>query len=212
MRTKSYRCAVVLAGCCLAMTASADLLLSDFNGTGLDFTYGSWSGVGAVATGPTYLTIDDPATPSGGGGVSSLGLLFDAGTYSVALTARLGLANEGTAINVVLVDADPSGVETFAYFFAASGFNSSTFTTVNLPATNWGFHAVQSGTPDGVLNPDLSGSVTGWQLQGNYANDVDTVNFEVDHLALVVPEPGTLVLGSLGLGVALLVRRLKRNV
>ncbi len=197
----------------LAVTTHADLVLSTFDGTGLDFSYGSWSGGGALSTGLSFLTVDTPATPSGGGGVSGLALLFDPSdplTAYLSLTARLGSGNQAAQVNVVLVDSDLSGSESFVYFFQASDFNATTFETVTVPLASHGFYAVQSGTPDGILNPDANGAVTGWQLQGSYANNTDTLNWEFDNVA-VIPEPGTLMLASLGMAVLATVRRFKKG-
>lgn len=202
--------AVTSAIVCVVRCAGANILLSDFNSTGLEYAYGSWNGPGAVVNGSSYLTIQSPATPSGGGGVGLSSLALNASNYYVSLTARLGSANQASQLNVVLLDRDGGSEEAYVYFFLASWFNPSTFTTIHIPATmpSWTNNVI-----DGIINFDTGGNgLVGWQLQGNYANNTDTLNFEIDHLQLTaIPEPGTAVLGVIGAALATILARLKKR-
>lgn len=179
---------VVIAG----TVGHADIILSDFNGTGMDYAYGSWSG--ALTTGASFLTIDNPANPSGGSGITRTSMDLNATNYVIRMTARLGANNTASQINVVLKDKDATGTDDLVYFLPASNFNTSTFTTIDIPVTSVGY---TGGDGDTLVNFDTGGNgLVGWEIQGNYANTSDTVNFEIDSVTLVdttaVPEPGSL--------------------
>ena len=68
MKTKTLFCALALGSCILPLAVSAaPVIAAEFDGTGLDYAFGSWSG--SVSAGPSALTIGTLATESGGGGV-----------------------------------------------------------------------------------------------------------------------------------------------
>ncbi len=211
MRSIRIPAAIVLMLSCLSNTLRAqDIILSDFNSKGLAFTYGSWNQSGTLVIGSSYLTVQSPATPQGGGGENLSSLSLNPANYQVSLTAKVGPNNQADYINVVLLDQDDAGYEGYVYFFPVSNFNSTAFTTAHVPLLSWG---CLNNPQDSALNFDTGGKgLIGWQIQGNYANNTDTFNYEIDHLQrTLIPEPGFLGLAVGGVGSFLLLRLVRRR-
>lgn len=193
---------VALFASVLAVAASVEanqIILSDFNGTGFDFTYGQWT-PSDITTGSTFVTISAVGLQGGAGVNFTPHVTLNNYHTQLVVTARIGRDNESSQFNIVLIDNDPGGVEFFVYFFPATLFNNSTFTTITRSLLDPpDYYAVQSGTPDGTLNLDASGGMPNFQIQGNYANTTDRFHWEFD-IVYIVPEPSTIGLALVGLG------------
>ncbi len=112
-------------------STEADVLLSDFNGTQLAYTYGSWTNAGSMLTNAAYLTITNPATVSGGGGIwLASNTSFNATSHEIRVVARLGNANSASVFRIGLGDKDGSGREEFKYEFASSMLNTESELTI----------------------------------------------------------------------------------
>lgn len=183
----------------VAYAPANQVVLSDFNGTGFDFTYGQWT-PSDITVGSTFVTINAVGLQGGAGISFSPHITLNTYHTQLVVTARIGRDNESSQFNIVLIDNDPGGVEAFVYFFSASLFNNSTFTTITRSLLDPpDFYAVQSGTPDGTLNLDSNGGMPNFQIQGNYANQTDRFHWEFDQV-YIVPEPSTVGLALAGLG------------
>lgn len=186
---------VILSAVLCALTAKGtDIILSTFDNVGFQWGYGSWNPLSNVETlFPTYVQIAGPATESGGAGVTlSSAVTFDPTQYFLVVSARIAPGNAASGFNVIL-QTSPSDL--WGYYFDASLFNSSTFTTVSVPVVSYTF---ANGTPD-FLNVGMNE----WQVQGDFST-TDSFAFEFEDLRLV-PEPGTIGLLALG-AVAALIR------
>lgn len=191
---------VALIGMMTIGLARADIILSTFDSSGFQWSYGSWNPLTSVETQtPTYLSIAGAATESGGAGISfAQPVSFDPTQYLVSVTARIGSGNVASGFNVIL---QTSPTDSWGYYFPAASFNPSTFTTVSIAVTNPTF---VNGSPN------FSGSgMTDWQIQGDFSS-TDALRFDFEDARLsLVPEPSTLAL--LALGVVSFLARSVRN-
>ena len=135
--------------------ARADTTLSDFNGTGFDYVFGTWPS--NVVTGPSFVTVAGTADQFGGGGVL-LGTPRNLTGSGIALRAQRSPTNVATEIRVVLVDINDNRA---VFVFSTSGFSTSIMTTVNL--------ATSTFTLGGV---DMS-NIVRFEVTGSFA-DTDT--------------------------------------
>ncbi|MCS6771943.1 MAG: PEP-CTERM sorting domain-containing protein [Kiritimatiellae bacterium] len=172
------------------------IILSDFDNVGFQWAYGSWNPLSGVETlFPTYVRIAGPATESGGAGVTlSSPVTFDPSQYEVRVSARIAPGNAASGFNVII---QTSPTDLWGYYFPATLFNSSTFTTSSIPLNSPTF---TNGNPD-FLNVGLNE----FQVQGDFSSS-DRFAFEFEDLRLV-PEPGTLLLLSAGAVILGLIRR-----
>lgn len=167
----NFRCILCLVGFLAAIeSAGADVLLSDFNGTQFAYTYGSWTNARSMLTNTTYLTITNPATVSGGGGIGLVSnTSFNATSHEIRVVARLGEANAASVFRVGLVDKDGSGSEEFKYEFSTAMLNTETFTTLAIPVL--AYVGIYDPEEDGDTIPNFDPATNGlvsWEFQGNY--------------------------------------------
>lgn len=180
----------------LATQASGTVMLRDFQGTGFDFEYGSFSG--NVSTNPTYVSVVN-ATESGGAGVNLTPLNLSSYVSSgyLSIEVRLGSGNLANNFNVNLFTDSSNYV---GFQFSTSSLNTSTFTTLTL---NLNTPTFTVGTIDWT-------NITQFQIQGDYSS---TDNFSLDFRNLeVIPEPNSLILLSLGLAWLVLLRARRKPV
>lgn len=180
-------------------STEADVLLSDFNGTQLAYTYGSWTNAGSMLTNAAYLTITNPATVSGGGGIwLASNTSFNATSHEIRVVARLGNANSASVFRIGLGDKDGSGSEEFKYEFASSMLNTETFTTLSVPVM--AYVGIYDPEVDGDTIPNFDPATNGlgsWEFQGNYdtnetANifNIDVDNVDIHYTGNMLKDPG----------------------
>lgn len=191
--------AAIIVGVFLAGAAKAETVIMSFQNTGFEYPWGDYT----QTIHPTYVNLFMPTNNAGG--ASNLPDLDLSGfaEQPLTLTARLGSQNTASTISIVLRDTD--GTEQ-KWDFAASSFNSETFTTVTATALN---------NPGGSLNPGSEpglnlGAINGFQIWGDFNTDF-VFDFDIQKFSAgtLVPEPSTasLIIGGTAAGLALLSRR-----
>ena len=178
----------------LTLPARAAVMLNDFQNTGFEFDYGSFTG--NITVNPTYISISN-ATEQGGAGTNGS---WDLSTYypsgQVRIQARLISGNLADNFNVIL--ATNPGTDYHLYQFSTASLNTSTFTTLTF---NLNAPTFSSGTMDWA-------NITQYQLQGDYST---TDNFSIEFRNLeVVPEPTTWALLAGSLTFLVIARRRRR--
>jgi len=163
--------AVVLFGLLFGMShARAASVAYDFNGTGFDFAFGSWSGW--ITTGPPAVPSGGLATESGGAGFLPIpGGPLDLTGAHVTLTAQLIAANAADNLQILLIDpSDNSAV----YQFPLSSFNTSAMTNVTLSA------------PSFTNGPVALSQIRRLQVQGDFSSG-DRLNLSIDRILAISP-------------------------
>lgn len=192
--------AVVLALFALGTptTTQAQLIISDFNNTGMGFTFGAWT----QTTSATSLNLSGTGAGSGSG--LGLGGAQDYSSFdTLNFTARLGGSDTSTIIQLVLEESDG---DQFEYEFASSGLNTSTFTTLT---ANLATPDTIGGSGDGSL--DLT-QITQLNIWSNFDGAGVNYNFDVDQVSLTaVPEPSTYALLALGLAALTYARKRQKS-
>lgn len=191
-------CAIVVS-CVFALPSKGDIILSDFNGVGLDGVYASWS-TGTVTVGATELTV---SSTTFGGGFDTFATVDISGYDTIALDLTV---NNDTSPTVLAILQDGDGTQ-FAYrwFGLALGAHSLNFPLFPVPDLDPGYGDSFVAAAGGTAGLDLT-SISAFQLQ---IDDEDTYSVAFDNLA-VVPEPVSAALLMLG-GLVFLVRaRIRR--
>jgi len=155
----------------------------DFAGFGdFDFHYGTWDTTNCIP-GASYMTVSGTADNYGGAGKvlspTDITLTPPANTY-IVITARLLPSHSGGDIRLSL---NSSGTDFSVWAAPASLFNTTTFTTVQIPI---------STTPvftSGSL--DLT-SIISYNIQGDYFSP-GAFAVEIQSIS-IIPEPGTVAL------------------
>ena len=217
--TRMLKLAAPCVAVCLSLPASGSIVQFDENvlpvnpeNTATSFTHGDFSASGAVtvtASGIVLDVVDSDASNGvfGGLGVDFIQRDFDPATADLEIRMRVLGNNAADQINVVYRDEDVSGTTAdefqFQFFFAhltpGDGFVTL---TQNMLVPGPGFQQTAYGfSPgDGIQNPGL----TQMQVQSAWGS-AGRLNVEVDYIR-IVPEPSTLLAGSL-LGCVALIRR-----
>ncbi len=112
-----------------------------------------------------------------------------------------------TPVFLALEDTDlapTAGQETHFYSLSLSGVGTPGFTTITVPFTqNPGF---TQNTKDGIVNYD-SGGLFGFRIAGSYNDTVTDITISQVRIIDSVPEPSAALLGGLGLGLAVFLRK-----
>ncbi len=204
---------IAFSAAALAMSlgsGASATVLQDFTGSGTPgWGWGGWT----TTAGADGLAISSPTNDGGNGTwvkVGNTGISADA-TDVLRVTAKLGAGNVSPFFRVVLTDEDGVGAEeNWLYRIDASLLNTTTFTAVDIPLTNY-FSLQPAGplTGDGVINfgaADHEG-VKVFSIESEYNAAAGAIEVTVASVELVtVPEPGSLALLGLG-GLAMLRRR-----
>jgi hypothetical protein len=154
----------------------------DFSGSGnFDFDYGTWTG--QYTPGPSYITVSGTADNYGGAGKSfaptDITLTPPANTY-IVITARLLPSHGGGDIRLSL---SSSGTDYSVWAAPASLFNTTTFTTVQIPIS----------TPPVFTSGSLDlTAVFGYNIQGDF-NSPGAFAVEIQSIS-IIPEPSTVAL------------------
>jgi len=169
-----------------------DLVINDFQDSGFEFDYGSWTG--NLTIGPDFLTVN--ATESGGGGANSFqsasSLSLSPGpTYFIEIDVRKVSGNLADAFNVILEDGDGTMA---GWKFDLSTVDEIEFHTLNKTLTPDFFNPPSKGTADGVFDQS---SIVGWQVQGDFSSE-DTLALQFKNL-VIIPEPSSLALLATGI-------------
>ena len=185
---------LAISGVLFLKAANAQIMLNDFQNSGFDFAYDSFTG--NITQNPTFISIN--ATEQGGAGSTvSLDLSSYYPSGQIQIEARLIAGNAADNFNVILFTTpDPGGIKS-GYQFSTASLNTSTFTTLT---ANLNAPTFFSGTMDWS-------SIVQYQLQGDYST---TDNFRIEFRNLqVVPEPAAVVIALLGLGGLVVARRIR---
>ncbi len=185
-----------IAACILFLStvANAAVTISNF-GTGSSISSATFSDtwIGSLSENATTSTIGSPATDFGNFLlVTPLNLT---GNNGFSLTAKLDSGNTATGF-IVLAYNTPTDFASAA--FTASGFNSSSFSTVT---SAW--------STTGSFNP---AGVIGWSISGGAPSSTTVFRVSFDNLqATAVPEPGTIGLLALAAGSGIFLRLRRRG-
>lgn len=188
---KNTRLPLAVLACLVGASAHAQTLVRDFTVAGLDFTYVNWDGQATLTA--TGLEIAGTATASGGGG-AGIATTNLSGEDLLRIFVKTLPGNTVPTFNVILTS--PGNLAS-GYTFSTSGLNSEyqSVTASILAPTFVGFGA------DGPA--DLA-NITGFQLQGSFANaDALALGFARIEAASAIPEPSSFAsvaaLGALAL-------------